>query len=892
MALNLEKRASPDALLALAEREGQGRLRIFLGAAPGVGKTYAMLQGARAAQESGTDVVIGLVETHGRADTEAIASGFELLPRLALPHRGRMVQEFDLDAALKRKPALLLVDEYAHSNAPGSRHPKRWQDVAELVAAGIDVWTTLNIQHLESLNDVVQRITKVRVRETVPDAAFDAAGEIVLVDLPAEELLKRLAEGKVYVQDTAARAVENFFRPDNLVALRELALRRAAERIDSDLLERMRLGAFEGPWAAGERILVAIGPDMMAERLVRHAKRLADHMGAPLLAVTIERPGSEAAGEARRRLDSVLALAESLGASVRTLVAADLVGELLRFASVENITQVVIGRSRRGWLMEALGRSLPHQVVRRARDIAIHVVTDNRRSEKPVARRLARSISAAGLGVACFWSALAVAASVAIGRALTTVATLPNVSLLFLMAVLFSAVRFGIWPAVATSVLSFLAYNFFFIEPVYSFTVASPHEVLSLFVFLGVAVLTSTLAGSARQQAEASAIRARASRRLYEFTRRLAGLVEPEAVAERAVAEVQGDLGRAALLLLPRDGDLVIAASWPPEDALDTASLSAARWALEKDEPAGAGTGTLPAAPWFFAPVRAAQGPIGVIGVARSDEGLDAESRTLLDTVAEITAAALERARLSREIAEAQSAAETERVRNTLLASISHDFRTPLASILGAATSLIDYGEKLPDATRADLLTQVKDEAEHLDGMVRNLLSMTRLEAGALDLRPDWTDVREILERAVADAKRRGATQRMTVEAEAMLPLIRADGTLLDQAVGNVLGNAIRYAGADARIALSARRESDGVMVAIEDDGPGISAAALPHVFEKFARGGAEHGDGGEGSGLGLAIAKGVVEAHGGAISAASPISDGRGARLTLRLPVSGAAAP
>ncbi|MBF9235155.1 sensor histidine kinase [Microvirga alba] len=895
MGLTDKPRASPEALLARANREGRGRLKIFLGAAPGVGKTYGMLEAARLARQGGTDVVIGLVETHGRKETEQLLEGFDILPRISVPYRGRMVQEFDIDAALERRPDLILVDEYAHTNAPGSRHPKRWQDIEELLAAGIDVWTTLNIQHLESLNDIVQRITRVRVRETIPDTNFDKADEIVLVDLPPDELLKRLAEGKVYVQDTAARAVDNFFRTNNLVALRELALRRAAERIDSDLLERMQGEGVEGPWAAGERILVCIGPDETSSMVVRHAKRLADLIGAPLLAVTVERPFARLSATARRRVADAMRLAESLGADeVKTLVGADLVHELLRYAKFENVTQIVVGRSRGGWITELLGRSLPHQLLRAAEDIAINVVTPVTPRRPRTARFVPRLTLSRERGLAFLWSALSVTVAILVGRLMTAAVSLPNVSMIFLLAVFFSAIRFGIWPAVFASLLSFLSYNFFFIAPFYNFTVAQPHELLALFIFLGVAVLSSAVAGQAREQAAAAVDRARATRRLFEFARRLSSLAEPQMVAEGTVAEVHRDLGLPAVILFPRDDDLAVIAAWPPEDELDTASMTAARWAYERDEPAGSGTGTLPNVSWYFFPLRASHGRVGVIGLgneSRDEAPLDSEARALFETLAELTATALERSKLSREIAVAKSAAETEKVRNTFLASISHDFRTPLASILGAATSLIEYRSKLPEAARLDLLEQVKDEAEQLDGMVRNLLAMTRVEAGALELRRDWLDVREALDRVVAVAKRRGATQRFSVQTQDQMPYISADQTLLDQALTNVVGNAMRYAGPDAVIALEARFKEGEASIAITDDGPGIAPDVLPHMFEKFMRGKnptsvAGVADGGEGAGLGLAIAKGIVDAHGGTIAATSPVSGGHGARVTIRLPI------
>jgi len=758
------QRASPDALLALAKKEGRGHLKIFLGAAPGVGKTYAMLTAARTEKAGGRDVVAGLVETHGRRETEQLIEGFDILPRKPIVYRNQIMKEFDLDAALARRPSLLLVDEFAHTNVPGSRHPKRWQDIAELLAAGVDVWTTLNIQHLESLNDVILKITKVRVRETVPDTVFDKADEIILVDFPPDELLKRLAEGKVYVQDTAARAVESFFKPQNLTALRELALRRAAERIDADLIERMQAHAIEGPWAAGERILACIGPDPISPTVVRTAKRLADLMDAPWIAVTVERPGANLNEAARQRLDEAMKLAESLGAETQTLTGSDLPAALLRYSKFENVTQIVIGRSRSGFFSELLRRSLPHELVRRTQDIAIHVVTREAEALPPV--RAWRGLDGLVLKPLPFlYATLAVIAALGAGELLTKLTPIPNLSMVFLLAVLFTAVSFGIWPAIYASVLSFLVYNFFFIEPIYTFTIAEPYELLALVIFLVVAVFTSALAGRVRAQAEVSATRMRAMRRLYEFTRRLSGLATLDAVAEGAASEIHASLGRSVVVMLARDDDLDLTASWPPEDSLDAAPMTAARWAYSHVEPAGADTATLPIVPWFFVPLRIGDKTLGVIGVAKppGTPPLDSEARALLDTLSEQTAAALERASLAREMVSARTATETERVRNTLLASISHDFRTPLSSILGSATSLIDYGDKLDGGAKKDLLGQIKTEAESLDEMVRNLLAITRIDAGALELRRDWIDLREIVDRVISAARRRGARQQIEV---------------------------------------------------------------------------------------------------------------------------------
>ena len=880
-------RASPDALLALANKERRGRLKIFLGAAPGVGKTYAMLTAAHAEKESGRDVVVGLAETHGRRETEQLLAGLEMLPRKPVIYRNQVMREFDLDAAQTRKPGLLLVDEYAHTNVPGSRHPKRWQDIEELLLAGIDVWTTLNVQHLESLNDVVQKISKVRVRETVPDKVFDKADDIVLVDLPPDELLKRLAEGKVYVQDTAARAMENFFKPQNLTALRELALRRAAERVDAALVERMQAQAIEGPWAAGERILACIGPDHVSPAVVRTAKRLASLMDAPWIAVTVERPGVDIGAAARQRLDATIKLAESLGAETQTLTGTDIPAELLKFARFENVTQIVVGRSGDSFLAELLRRSLPHELLRRSRDIEIHLVTREASAptpEKGIVRERAP------LRVAQFiYATLAVIAALAVGETLIRLTPIPNLSIVFLMAVLFSAINFGIWPAIYASVLSFLVHNFFFIPPLYRFTIAEPYEFLALVIFLVVAIVSAAMAGRVREQARVSARRVRAMRRLYEFTRRLSGLATDDGIAEGAAGEIHASLARPVLVLLARDDDLVLAAAWPPEDALDPAAATAARWAHTHAEPAGADTGTLPTAAWSFVPLRIGDKGLGVIGVAKEKDEppLDAETRALIDTLSGQAAAALERAALVGETVRARTATEAERVRNTLLASISHDFRTPLSSILGAATGLLSYGDKLGDAAKTDLLGQIKQEAEGLDEMVRNLLAITRIDAGALELRKDWIDLREIVDRITGAARRRGAAQRIDVRMPDGLPLVRADATLIEQAIGNVVANALLHTPPETRIVIDAVIRRADVALRVTDNGPGIAANVLPRIFDRFARGNGPDAkrDGGEGTGLGLAIARGIMEAHGGSIAAESPVDGRPGARFVMIFP-------
>ena len=595
-----------------------------------------MLSAARAEKEQGGEVVVGLVETHGRPETKALVEGLEILPRKPTIYVNKILSEFDLDKALARKPRLLLLDELAHSNIPGSRHPKRWQDVEELLDAGIDVWTTLNVQHLEGLNDILQKITRVQVRETVPDHVFEEADDIVLVDLPVEELLKRLSEGKVYVPDMAERARKRFFKPENLTALRELALRRAAERVDADLIDHMQAQAIEGPWPAGERILACVGPDADATTIVRAAKRLADVMDAPWMAVTVEAAGEQLSDAARRHVDKAMQLAQSLGAETHTLTASDIAAELLRFSRFENVTQIVLGRSRGGMLTELLRRSLPHELVRRAGGISVHLLTSRSGAGETKTFRKPKIWLEF---VPALWSTIAVGAAVAIGHTLLDLTSFPNISMVFLLAVVFAAVTFGTGAAIFASLLSFAAYNFFFINPVYTFTVAEPHELFALFVFLAIAVITSALAGRIREQAQLAVARMRATRRLYDFTRKLSSIASLDDIPEAAVAAIHSSLARPAVLLLSHVGNLELRAAWPPEDSLDTGAMSAALWSMEHNEPAGADTATLPSLSWYFLPLSTARGAFGVLGLGCDEEGnsIDPEARTVFETLAEQT---------------------------------------------------------------------------------------------------------------------------------------------------------------------------------------------------------------------------------------------------------------
>ncbi|MBV8768759.1 MAG: sensor histidine kinase KdpD, partial [Hyphomicrobiales bacterium] len=618
------ERPDPDALLALVNSETRGKLKVFLGAAPGVGKTYAMLSGAKQAAREGIDVVVGVVETHGRAETAALIQGIEMLPQRNVEYRGRIIQEFDIDAALKRRPKLIIVDELAHTNAPESRHPKRYQDIEELIAAGIDVWTAVNIQHLESLSDVVSTITGVSVRETVPDTVVDKADEVVVVDITPAELLQRLRDGKVYLPENARRAADNFFKPGNLTALRELALRRTADRVDDQMVVYLRQNAIEGPWPAAERILVCVGNDPLSETVVRAGGRLASGLNASWIAVHLSRfDFEETSHRALKRMDEAMRLAERLGAELARLSGRHLPDEILRFARRENVTQIVIGRSAADWFARLRGRSLPEEIVRRASGIAVHIVT----SDEPAKRRRFSFLRPRLSALAGATPFLSVAVAVAVGMIASHFLVLPNLSMIFLTAVLFCAVTYGAGSAILAAVLSFFAYNFFFIEPIYTLTVAEPHELFALLIFLLVAVLTGGLAGRVREQSDAAARRVVATQSLYDFSRKLSAIAKLDDVLWVVVSHVAKSVNGGALVLLGKREELELAAALPPEDTLGPSEWAAARWSATRGEFAGWRTATLPNAQFQFRPLRTSRGILGVIGVrpGNTSDNLSAE---------------------------------------------------------------------------------------------------------------------------------------------------------------------------------------------------------------------------------------------------------------------------
>ncbi|ACK51741.1 osmosensitive K+ channel signal transduction histidine kinase [Methylocella silvestris BL2] len=885
---DFDKRPSPDALLGAAEQETRGRLKVFFGAVPGVGKTYEMLTAAHARKAEGVDVVIGVVESHGRPETEALIRGLEIVPLRQIAYKGRTIGEVDLDAILKRRPQLVLMDELAHTNAPESRHPKRYLDVEELLNAGIDVYTTLNVQHLESLNDVVAQITRVRVQEKIPDSILDRADEIELIDLTPKDLIQRLHEGKVYAQDTAGRALENYFSIGNLTALRELALRRTAQRVDEQLLTHMQAHAISGPWAAGERILVCVNDSPNAIGLVRYGRRVAERLRAPWAAINIETGASVRLDQAARdRLAETLRQAERLGAEAIVLPGRTITEEILRYAAETNVTHIVIARSQRPRWQELLQGSVTHSLIRGAGDISVHVIAPREAATQPAKTADPKGGAAPSLG----WKqALAVIGLVglatAVGAVLRQYLDVHNVALVFLMGVLTSAVSFGLWPALFASIVSMLSFNFFFLRPLYTFTIADPESVVALVFFFIVAVIASNLTASVRSQAVVARKRAKTTEDLYLFSRKLAGVGALDDVLWAAAFQIASMLSVRVVILLPAaDGSLEVRAGYPPEDQVEPADIAAARWAFESNRPAGRGADTLPGAQRLFLPMWTGRGSIGVVGLDSDREGalLTPESRRLLDALIDQTALAIERVNLVEDLDRARLVSETDRLRSALLTSISHDLRTPLASIMGAAGALSDFAGQLTDESKRELTDTIQEEAERLNRFIANLLDMTRLESGAVHPNAAPHDLSDVVGAVLKRARKILAAHRVEVALAPDLPMLDIDAVLFEQALFNLLDNAAKYAPAGSLIRLQAVKDDGFVVLQILDEGPGIPAADVERIFDKFTR--AQKGDQvGAGTGLGLAVCRGFIEAMHGTIAAGNR-SDTHGAVFTIRLP-------
>jgi two-component system, OmpR family, sensor histidine kinase KdpD len=888
-----DQRPSPEALLEAARREDSraGRLKIFVGAAPGVGKTYEMLQQARARKLDGYDIAVGIVETHGRKETQVLLDGLEIIPRRRLEYKGQWLEEMDLDAIIARRPQIVLVDELAHSNVPGSRHPKRYLDVEELLSHGINVYSTVNIQHIESLNDVVAQITHVRVHETVPDSIFDRADAIELVDLTPDDLIQRLKEGKVYVPKQAERALEHYFSPGNLTALRELALRRTAERVDEQLLTHMQAHAIPGPWAAGERILVCISEDPRSAGLVRYAKRMADRLHAPFTALYVEtRRSLQFSEEERDRIADTLRLAEALAGEAITVPAGErsIADDVIGFAHANNVTQIIIGKSTRSRWFEILHGSVVHELVRRSGNISVNVIAGDELAANLIPRKTIRTAE----GTAPFdpWSyvvaLLAVAAAVGVSALIQALLRVENVDLVFLTCVVAVAVRYGLWPSLLATIAASLSYNFFFLPPIYTFTITDPTNVTAFVFFTIVAIVVSHFAARGRTQTVAAHERVRTVELLYAFSRKLAGVGTLDDVLWATAYQAALMLNVRVVLLLPEAGSIAVKAGYPPEDILDDADVAAAKWVWQSNRPAGRGSNTLPGAKRLFLPMRTGRGVIGIIGIDSDKPGplLTPDQRRLLDALIDQSAVAIERVHLVEDLERAKRTAETDRLRSALLTSISHDLKTPLAAVLGAAGTLRSLSNVLDEQAKADLIATIIDESERLNRFIANLLDMTKLESGAVAPNSALHDLGEVIGSALERASKILAQHRVEVELAKDLPMVEIDPVLFEQVLFNLLDNAAKYSSAGTTVRIQSWRERYFVGLQVLDEGDGIPPGDLEHIFDKFYRARkVDHVR--AGTGLGLAISRGFVEAMHGTISGTNR-TDRTGAVFTIRLPI------
>jgi len=871
-----EGRPDPDALLRATVLEGRGRLKIFLGAAPGVGKTYEMLSEGAARHRDGIDVVVGVVETHGRAQTEALTRGHEIVPRRDVAYEGRTLSEMDLDAVLARAPRLALVDELAHTNAAGSRHPKRYQDVEELLAAGIDVYSTVNIQHVESLNDVVASFTRVRVRETVPDSILEKA-EIEVVDIPPDELIERLKAGKVYLPQEATRALGHFFSKSNLSALRELALRRAAQAVDARMLDDVRALGLGGTWAGSDRIVVAINELPGADVLVRAAKRVADGLRGPWTAVFIETPRvAQFNDEQHARVAAAMTLASQLGASVATVPAPNVVEGIQSFLADARATQLVLGKSRRSRWFELRHGSVVDRLVRNTPDVTVHVLPVPAGGE--TGPRAKRGPTRWGTPTGYAVTTAMVSAITGIASALFHVLNLGNVALLYLLPVMAAASLFGLRTGLYAGLTSSLAYNFFFLPPTGTLTINNPENLISVVVLLGIAVVTSQLTARVRAQADLAAASARTNATVAGFLRQIAGVNDLDVATRMICDDIRRLLNVHVLLLSKAGANLDIHAASDPAYKLDPMDHAAASWAFDTGSPAGKGSGTLTASDWLFQPLKAGDRVLGVLGVASDmrDSPVRADQLPLLGSLIDQSALVLERLRLQAEMRDVDAVRTRDRLSTALLSSVSHDLRTPLTAVIAAAT-------QLHHGATPELIGTIESEAQRLNRFVANLLDMARVEAGALKLNIEATDLSDAVTGAAHDARRALEGHPVRLDVPPDLPLVRADPQLLHHCLLNLLDNAGRYGDPGTEIVVEAGNLFGEVRLAVLGNGPGLPPGREAEVFETFKRlEGSDRATGG--TGLGLAIVKAFAEAMGMMVEASNR-TEGSGAAFALVFP-------
>lgn len=881
-----DKRPSPEALLKLAHAEeaaeGQGKLKIFLGYAAGVGKTYAMLEAAWQRKLDERDVVAAYVESHGRFETDSLLSGLEILPKTQIEYLGVTLQEMDIDAVLARKPQIALVDELAHTNAPGSRHEKRWQDVEELLSAGIDVYTTVNIQHFESLNDIVAQITGVKVRETVPDRLLDHAVEIRLVDIPPEELLQRLHEGKIYIPEQAALATEKFFKPGNLMALRELSLRRAASRVDDQMRAYMESRSITGPWPTAEKLLVCVSGSPFSERLIRTTRRLADETKAPWHTVYIESPGGgRHARENREQVWHYLRLAESLGSEVATLTGTNVAQALIDYAVKNNVTKIVVGKPTKPRWREFLSPPLVDQVIRLSGTIDVYVVSMADAEKKPSTGIVRPKKPVPWPGY--MKSLVLVMAASTVCELVRPFLAPTNLVMIYLLAVVLTATRLGLKPAILTAFLSVLAFDFFFVPPRFTFAVSDSQYLLTFAALFTVGVVISKLVSQSSERAEAIREREIQTASLYYLSRDLAAAADVQGILNAILKNIEDSLAAQVAVLLPEGERLEIKAA-SPDLSLDMKELAVADWAFRNRQPAGQGTETLSSAGLLYLPFQITAGVLGILGVKLKDEAdyASPQSRRLLDAFATQSTLAIERVQLVKQAEQAQIFQAREGLERALLNSISHDLRTPLVTIIGALDTLRDNVHTLVDKAREELLDTAWEEAERLNRFVGNLLDMTRLESGGVTLRKQLSDIQDLVGCALAALDKRIGARQVDIRLPSDLPPVSMDMALMTQVLVNLLDNALKYSPPDSGLEIAARVDKGKLLMEICDSGPGIPESELHRVFDKFYRVPVPEGAGG--TGLGLAICKGIVEAHGGNILAENRA--GGGLRVIVALPL------
>ena len=889
-----DTRPDPDRLLADVQRDEarakRGRLRIFFGASAGVGKTFSMLEAARTARGAGTDIVVGYVEPHGRPETERLLEGLEQLPTVPVRYRGVTRREFDLDAALRRRAAITLVDELAHSNLiegePAPRHAKRWQDIDEMLEAGLDVWTTLNVQHVESLNDVIAAITGVRQQETVPDRVLEDASEIELIDLPPEDLLERLRTGKVYVPEQVGAALDRFFRRPNLLALRELALRQTADRVDAAAREYSGRERGSRPWLARERFLIGVGPDDQGEELVRFGKRFADALDAEWIVVAVETPPLLRLGEAERnRRIEVLRLAESLGAEAVTLDGPTAASVLLQYARTRNVTRVVVGEPKRRGLRALWRRSTVHELLAHAKAIDVSVIARREQGRPAPAPHRVRLEPPAVHWDRYGWAVAVTAACTGIAVLMDPFFHGANLVMIYLLGAAIAGLRLGRGPATLTAVLNVIFFNFFFVPPRLTFAVANVQYVVTFVVMLAVALTIATLMANVRMQTRVAGARERRTALLYAMSRELAGTRGADSMVRVSVRHVGETFASQAAVLLPdAAGRLEAPASAGDEATFRAPDLSIAQWVFDHGRPAGLGADALPGAPAIYLPLTGSERTLGVLAVLPSNRRrvLLPEQRHLLETFAGQIALAIERARLAETAETARISAETEALRNTLLASISHDLRTPLAVITGASTALADPALTIEPGARAALARSIASRARDMSELISNVLDLMRFESGRVPLRRHWETLDDLVGLALGRVEPRLGTRRVSVELAADLPPLYVDAVLVTQVLANLLENAVKHTPDGTQVRIVGHSGDGQVTIAVEDDGPGLPPGDPDRLFAKFQRGRSE-GDV-PGAGLGLAICRAVVQAHGGRISASN--REGGGASFVITLPI------